>query len=182
MPLRLSPTILKPMAEVHVLYEVNRLSLWSAGALSEGRFAGSDAGVVADLVGQATLESALLHLRNVADFLVCSRPTARSRETDLVADDYFDHGWERRPDHLFGEDVLDHRAVMRELHRRLAHLSTHRVEGQAPASGFAWTDVIGDVHGVLSAFKDFVGDLRLVHPERASWFRESVASIDHDAH
>ena len=48
--------------------------------------------VLAELVGQATLESALIHLRNVADFIVADRPTAnqRSRESDIVADDYFD--------------------------------------------------------------------------------------------
>jgi hypothetical protein len=74
---------------------------------------------VAEFVRQATLESGLLHLRNVAEFLVNPVPTRRDRLTDLTASDYFDDGWSRRPEFLLGGSKDRHDFVNSQLDRRL---------------------------------------------------------------
>jgi hypothetical protein len=93
------------------------------------------------LTGQATLESGLLHLPFTVDLLVKPRPTGPvTAWTDLVADDYFADGWAARPPYLLGANVTEHTKIMRELHRRLAHLSTQRLVKAHGEGGFALVD------------------------------------------
>ena len=55
------------MTEVHVFYEVVRLRVWSRGGVAEDAFM-PHVVMLAPLVGQATLECLLLHLRVLIGF------------------------------------------------------------------------------------------------------------------
>lgn len=57
------------------------------------------------LFRQACFEGAVLHLRNLVEFLEKARPTSPSFASDLVADHYFDDGWMARPDELLLYDA-----------------------------------------------------------------------------
>jgi hypothetical protein len=172
MTLRWSLADLEEMARVHVAYEVSRLALWSQVSVPETMYSSTRlAPVLAELVGQATLESALIHLRNVADFIVADRPTAnqRWRESDIVADDYFDAGWPGKPSHILGEDPESHRTTDTEINRRLAHISIHRLD-RAELGAFEWQFVLTRVPVVLEGFNQFRTDLGSIHADRARWF------------
>jgi hypothetical protein len=90
MPIRIPVDTLRAMALEHVYYEVDRLTLWSILRLCPEAFnvdeisVDADADTVANVVGQATLGSALLHLRNTADFLLRPRPTNPKNELRMA--------------------------------------------------------------------------------------------------
>ena len=119
-----------------------RLTFWSQGQVAETAFVDVRArAALSAAVNEATLECALLHLRNVVDFLLNLPPTNPGFQTDVVADDYFDTSWSGRPVFLLGDDAEAHKGLMKDLHRRLAHLSTQRLQKQTPTGGFDWTEV-----------------------------------------
>jgi hypothetical protein len=126
------------------------------------------------LVGQATLESALIHLRNVAEFIVSRRPVVSDvRKDDVVADHYFVDGWRGRPHWVIGNTAREHGKAMMNIHRRAMHLTTERLGGT-----FQWWEVLGSVENVFAAFRSFVSDLAVVHPTRAAWFDRSISTLD----
>jgi hypothetical protein len=166
--------VLVAMATEHVTYEVTRLMLWtfiSVPPESINAPTPQHAVGLSNILRQATLESSLVHLRNVAEFLVSPRSTARP--TDLIADDYFDEASTGRPGHVFGTSDAEHRTTMTEIHRRVAHLSVQRV-GLAP---FDWTSVLEQVPTIVVHFSAFLRDLRDAHPERVHWFGEITRQV-----
>jgi hypothetical protein len=172
---------LRPMAETHIFYEVERLALWSSMSLGPSAFAGPrpHAERIAIEVGKATLESALLHLRNVVEFLMSPRPTKELNWSTVVAGDYFDNGWTTAPSRLLGPTAEAHRETMKEIHRRLAHLSTQRLTSNDPKGRpiFVWSSVVKRVPAVLACFDRFTRELEAAHPERVPWFDNSIRIV-----
>ena len=118
-------------------------------------------------VGNALLESYLIHCRNLYEFLVAATPR---KSSDVIAADYFDEPARRTP------AVFPNWFEVTAIHRRVAHLTTERLEGNSP-DGFSWAvTALGDRarwgRETVRAFGQFVGDLRLAHPDRAAWFDE----------
>lgn len=118
-------------------------------------------------VGNALLESYLIHCRNLHEFLVA---TSARHPTDVIAADYFDEPERHSP------AVFPHWFEISAIHRRVAHLTVERLEGNSP-NGFNWgVKALGGRarwgRETVRAFGQFLGDLRTVHPNRAVWFDE----------
>jgi hypothetical protein len=164
MSLRLPVATLEAMA-LHVHYEVDRLAFWSCNNIQEHHLRQEALSWpvpwVRNLVGQTTLEAALIHLRVVSDFLMNKRPTNPKWETDVVADDYFDDGWSDRPDYIVGASRDEHHKIIEELNRRLMHLSYQRIDA------FEWGQELSYVPAVMEAVTAFIGDLPA---GRRQWF------------
>ena len=123
---------------------------------------------------QACFEVAILHRRNLVDFLVNDRPTTRAFASDLVADHYFDRGWSSKPDPFLLYDTRDENknaAVRQNVNRHLAHITTFRQELRASGRPFEWDEI--DPELVLAGFLRFLRDLASKHPDRVEWFRDS---------
>lgn len=129
--------------------------------------------VMAALMQQARLEAGLIHLRVVADFLLSKRDDRRY-PLGLVADDYFDDGWPKRPNVVIGKNPQEQRVILDDLHARLAHLSLRRLDKTTVHKGFEWATVMGLAPKVLVTFNRFVTELAAVHPGRAKWFRDLI--------
>lgn len=167
------------MAEVHVAYEVKGVAKFlvcgnalppmslKPGAPRKARAAALDWKA---WIQSSVLEATLVHVRNVSDFLTKSRPTNENYKTDLVADQYFAHGWSSRPDYIFGADKDEHKELLDEIHRRVVHLSTQRHTIKDDGD-FVWREyVIKQFPALLPAFRKFLNDLTACEPERALWF------------
>lgn len=179
--LRLTLDVLERMA-THVRYEYERMGLWTTRALQPDwlseELAEDDRARLVDAFGQATLKCGLLHLRVVVDFLSRDRPGPKDhqRALDVVAADYFEGGWARQPATLLSSsgDVSEHRTQADELHRRLAHISQHRLDDESSEGGFVWQGFLErHVPVVGAAVTSFLEDLERLHPERYAWFRPS---------
>lgn len=176
--------VLEHMAE-HVHYELHRvMEFVLLGNVIPGIGLDEMPEVRADLMDwsqSSILEASLIHLRNLSDFLVKPWPTTdrKMNETDLVAEHYFpdEAGW-IRPRHIFGADVAEHRKLMEEIHRRVAHLSTRRytVKGQG---AFEWQTYVSEQFPLLpTAFAGFLGSLRISPDQRPiGWFRKAESLL-----
>jgi hypothetical protein len=172
-----SDDVLEHMADDHVFYELHRtLEFAHHGNVLPigGNVPPEVRADLADWSQSAILESSLIHLRNVSDFLTKTRPTQKHAETDLVADHYFVNGWHGRPDFIFGTDKSAHDAVLKEIHRRVAHLTVQR--HTVPWSGaIEWQPYVTQQFPVLlRAFAAFLADLIKQEPGRAAWFNSST--------
>jgi hypothetical protein len=149
---RHSDAVLEKMATTHVWYEVKMM----VHTARRGTPAGDD------VLGFTVLESYLLHVRNLAEYLTKTNP----RKTDLVASDYFDQPW--------GGVTLPADFDITAIHRRLAHLTTERLATNVPGQGYSWAGPTGDrarlAIQIRRAFGHFRGDLASAHPHRAAWF------------
>jgi hypothetical protein len=157
---------LESSARIDVAYELEQYVLWSL--TRPPRHANPDI----DLrLRQACFEVAVLHLRNLVDFLTKERPVPGPFSTDLVADHYFDDGWASKPDRLwlYSDESDDENArVRRNVNRHLAHITTSRHELRVSGQPFEWDEINPAL--VLEAFLRFVDDLDATHPSRAGWF------------
>ena len=115
---------------------------------------------------QCVLESALVHVRNLSDFLMGERPRNPKFQDDVVADDFFDDHWRNRPAFIFGSDQDGHEKFMAEINKRMAHLTLQRI-GSRP---FKWTMLSRDFHILRSSFETFLIDLASAHPKRRQRF------------
>ena len=175
-----APHVLRNMAEEHVFYELCRvvefLRFGNVVPLKDG----IDKEVrrrLLDWAASAILESALIHVRNISDFLTRERPTHRANRTDLVADHYFDEGWTGRPTFIFGTCKAEHDAVLTEINRRVAHISTQRSSVETDGA-FAWNNYVREqVPGALPAFRAFLNDLGQQHRARLHWFARCDALL-----
>lgn len=172
-----SDDVLEHMAEEHVFYELHRtLEFAYFGNVLPMRH-DLDPLVRADLMAwsqSSILEASLIHLRNISDFLTKPRPTSKHAESDLVADHYFVDHWSGRPDFIFGGDPGEHRTMLAEIHRRVAHLSTQRYTVKG-VGAFEWQQYVETQFPILlQAFGRFLTDLQEHEPERARWFDRSV--------
>jgi len=128
--------------------------------------------LLAALMQQARLEAGLIHLRVLADFLLSSRD--ERYPLGLVADDYFDDGWPKRPNVVIGKDTNEQKEILDDLHARLAHLSLRRLDKTTVHKGFEWATVMALAPRTLRTFARFVSELKGVHPERATWFADKI--------
>jgi hypothetical protein len=165
---RLDDGVLEAMVG-HVLYEVDLLYFWTGpGLRTDVRATSQD---TRTRVINAIAECALIHLRNVSDFLIGDLPCQYPK--DFVAADYFDEPWPGRPGFVLGRSEGEHRKTQRELNRRLAHISTHRLRD------FKWEPLITKYAPMaVDGFRAFLADLRLAHPDRAQWFFGRMEPVD----
>lgn len=165
----MAPAVLEAcVRDVH--YEVERYCTWATQTVPYSN------AITEMLLAEATFESAVLHLRNLVDFLANPRPKVGSQvETDLVADHYFDTGWTGRPRPflLFDDTSTDRNDyVRRNVQRHLVHLTTARHAARVSQQRFTWewNRVL-----VLDGFERFVNDLRTAgHVDRARWFDHTI--------
>ena len=115
---------------------------------------------------QCVLESALVHVRNLSDFLTDERPRHPKRQDDVVADDYFDNHWSNRPSFIFGTDRDGHDKFVAEINKRMAHVTLQRI-GIRP---FRWTTLTREFHLIRTSFETFLIDLKNAHPKRRQRF------------
>src|SRR5437762_1252126 len=136
------------------------MALWATHATSDA------------LLREAVLESYLIHVRGLNEFLLKGRDGRGTRVDDVVAEDYFDGRWSTVVPLLIQPELDD-------IHRRIAHLSTHRLARNTPGTRFNWAgqDPLDrwarTIHGGL---KSFIDDLRNAHPDRATWFEPSITA------
>lgn len=174
--------VLKHMAKIHVPYELQRVvQFWVWGndvALAPEPDASEEETMYrTGWVQAAILESALVHLRNVSDFLTKCRPTNKKFETDLVADHYFANGWRKRPDFIIGGGKKKHKDLLDEINWRVDHLTTQRYSIKDEGD-FKWNEYVKKQFPViLPAFRLFLYDLMECEPERALWFDDSDALL-----
>jgi hypothetical protein len=93
----------------------------------------------------ALVESHLLHTRVLTEFFL----QQASRPDDIIVSDFIDGAW--APD---GQELDRLKALMPEIHKRLAHLTRHRHE-EFPG----WYSVLitGDLMTLVSQFLDRIG-------------------------
>ena len=119
--------------------------------------------------GYAVLEAYLLHVRTLSTFLGTS--SDRAWPDDVVADDYF-RGYHEPFSPLTADDRGD-------IDRRLAHLTTDRLVGNASdSSGFSWRPGLDRSYWgkrVLKEFTHFLDALREDSPDRAAWFEDALS-------
>ena len=160
MALRHSLEDLREMAEVHVHYELTHMALWSRMVTRDAK------------VNQALLEAYLTHVRNMHEFL--TRRREKAYPDAVVAEDFFDEPW------ALSIDVLTV-AQIDDIHRRLSHLSTGRLQRNTPHGGpFDWAGnhrLDRWARKVLKALGVFIGELDTRHSERAAWFKPSYAEV-----
>jgi hypothetical protein len=151
----------------HVNYEISRMHLWSTTPvpIAALNFEPEIVEQVHGLINQALVETALLHMRVINEFLTHKRPTTLKYVQDIVADDYFDAGWKGRPQNLLSKELI-------HLDKRLAHVSIFRLEDETADLGFQWDQVFDRAPAIFESFRTFVEDLATVHPERGEWFSD----------
>lgn len=109
------------------------------------------------VVRNLSLEGALLHARNLADFLRTDRVTG----DDIHADHFFEQS------HVTVPDVLD--GERQRLNKRLAHPSYKRSSVQR-----TWH--IDQLYSAITkAWSEFRLHVTTAHPERAEWFRPTFS-------
>jgi hypothetical protein len=170
MPLRHELSDLEEMVH-HVAYE--HRGLWWFLTVDVPLGSSDERGrLLAALMQQARLEAGLIHLRVLADFLLSRRD--ERYPLGLVADDYFDDSWSRRPNVVIGKDTNEQKEILDDLHARLAHLSLRRLDKTTIHKGFEWATVLELAPKTLTTFSRFVSELKAAHPERAEWFTNEI--------
>jgi hypothetical protein len=100
---------LQHMAEVHILYEVKHLCYFGRFLILPVAIAHPVPTVAREMAGwihDSQLEAGLIHLRNVAQFIVGKPPTTPKHD-DVVAAHYRPQ-WMKKPEHVFGVDRKEH--------------------------------------------------------------------------
>jgi hypothetical protein len=123
-------------ASHHLHYEINMLR-----SLAQGLASGiAGQGTIAN----ALLESFVIHLRCVLDFLY---PPADQRPDDVVAQDYFDDWENRRPPMPAKLSKVRGRAG-----KEVAHLTYARLDVTAEAKRWPFVELFNEAYEVLDVF------------------------------
>lgn len=121
---------------------------------------------------QVRLESTLIHIRNLIDFLT-GKPDDKY-PLGVVANDFFDDGWPSpAPNVVIGKDTNEQSGIYRALNGRLAHLTLMRLDSETKASSFNWQEVVLACPKLLRSYDSFIEKLRVPHPDRAQWFLDA---------
>jgi len=137
----------------HVFYEVD-LFLDLTGLIAQGRIGSSDSNATR-ILNNVVLESAVLHLRNLLEFLYCEKP----QRTDVVADDFLDEKWTTvRPGLTSALKRARHRS-----NKELAHLTSSRIAQGQGGRGWDIPALANDLVAVLQVFAREANTCRL-HP------------------
>ncbi|MDA1174000.1 MAG: hypothetical protein O2826_05715 [Chloroflexi bacterium] len=96
-------------------------------------------------INNALVESFVIHLRNLVDFLYMDRP----RPTDIVANDYTTGGnWnEQRPPISENLEIAGRRAD-----KEIAHLTTNRITGATAAKAWDVGGIMDEIRALLHRF------------------------------
>ena len=145
-----SSKTLQEMAE-DVSYEMSQLAL--ATLLIESRRYPTQGGTDEQrAIGNALLESALVHARSLDDFLGLA---ARTKDDDVIARDYL-LSWAAK------RALEDHERE--SVNKRLAHITTGRRKGRQAWASTRFRDVFNESVAFLQA-------LEREQPLKADWFR-----------
>lgn len=144
-----STYVLRSMAE-HVGYEVQQMGD-ATKLIRAGKFP-TDRPTFDRVVGNALLESVLIHVRSLDDFF---RRTVSLEDDDVFAVHYLPT-WS--PTRLLTKSQRD------KVNKSLAHLTSARATG--PVS---WP--LDVVDNALDVFRSFAVDLRASFPPRFAWFK-----------
>jgi hypothetical protein len=139
-----SDAYLMAYADEHVVYEFE-MFLWLARVCGgETRIGAPSASDVARL-NNALIESFVVHLRNVIDFIY---PESR-KPTDVVAEDFFAPGeWTRfRPKRSRTLTAARVRA-----NKEIAHLTTDRFKGNPPEKGWDFASLAAEIRLLIRLF------------------------------
>ena len=91
------------------------------------------------------------------DFLTDERPVREQHKTDVVAAHYLPEGRWVTGTKILGRTEEEHRLKMKEVDRRIAHLSTQRLDPAPGGSDFRWDEyLVGELENVLDAFNRFL--------------------------
>lgn len=157
--------VLEPFAARHLPYELMQL-VGTAGALTL-RSSISAPIEIGEHVKNALLDSFLMHLRALDDFLGARRGTAKTRTRDVLAVDFLPT-WEP-------SRVLD-KPVRNAVDAQLAHLSVHRVPG--PDHPWYYLDL---AHSVVEAFEAFVLDVEEAEKDHDHRWAPRLRSVSDSA-
>ena len=148
---------------------INPVSVEHTNQSPGARFNPTEGGPAAHPLAQiSTLESLLIHIRHMDEFLGFTD----GREDDVRALDYFDgEGWTPEPVLQADERV--------EINKRINHITTRRLIGSNPTgddNSYSWGrwDIALRTRKV---FGRFVGDLKVLYPDRAEWFAATARSV-----
>jgi hypothetical protein len=139
----------------HVAYEINQLHR-TAALVSSGKYPTAGGTDLQRVLGNALLESTLIHLRSLDDFLGMTAP---KDSDDVLAIDYLP-GW--RPKRVLTV------AERKYINKRVQHLTTVRRTGPAPWAMARCNDVLAEVIQFMHA-------LEAAQPQRAAWFKQWMA-------
>ena len=119
----------------------------------------------AKLASESMLEAALVHVRNVVEFL---RRVDDHKEFDVVANDYFPGGWNGRASRVFPDEQLH------SIHRRVVHLTSERLSVDSEGN-FEWANFIVDaIPRALTDVRLFLADLAASSEStRVEWFSKT---------
>jgi hypothetical protein len=132
-----SDAYLVAYSEEHVVYEFG-MFLWLAQVCGSGAKLGAPSAADGTRLSNVLIESFVVHLRNVIDFLYLDRPKA----TDVVAADFFDPGaWERLRPAISG--TLETARV--RANKEMAHLTTDRIAGSPPEKAWDFSSLATEI-------------------------------------
>jgi len=139
-------------ASVHVKYELDMLAA-TVSFLSKGL------GETNQHTWNAYLESFVLHLRNLIDFLYPpNRRNARNAD-DILADDYVKDVTSWNADRPAKTDLL--RDAETKVNKQVAHLTYSRLRAD---KNWMWAAILADLEKVVICFFNHLP------PSRAAWF------------
>jgi hypothetical protein len=116
--------------------------LWAARLCASGAQLQAPSPPDAARLGNSLVESFVVHLRNVIDFLYLERP----QPTDVVAADFCATGaWQSK---ISG--TLE--AARVRANKEIAHLTTARIAGTPPAKGWDFAGLAAELHPAMRLF------------------------------
>lgn len=136
-----SDAYLVTYSEEHVVYEFD-MFLWLAQVCGSGARLWAPSPADAARLHNVLIESIVVHLRNVIDFLYLDKPKA----TDVVAADFFAPGaWEGlRPAISVTLEAARVRA-----NKEVAHLTTDRITGSPPEKAWDFTSLANEIRPLM---------------------------------
>lgn len=147
-----APSIARPYSDAyllnysheHVFYEVD-MFLWLTQVCGGGAKVGAASSADTTRLSNVLIESFVVHLRNVVDFLYLDAP----QKTDIVAADFCADGvWHSvRP----GISPVLEKARTRA-NKEIAHLTTDRLAGSSPAKQWTFREMADEVQPTLGVF------------------------------
>ncbi len=147
-----NPPIERPYTDAHLLdyssehlrYEVD-MFLWLAQVCGGGAKIGAGSYGDTTRLSNALIESFVVHLRNLVDFLYIDTP----QKTDIVAADFCAAGMWRgvRPPLSASLEKARTRA-----NKEIAHLTTDRLTGSPPAKAWEFVALAKEIKAILLIF------------------------------
>jgi hypothetical protein len=139
-----SDAYLLAYSEEHVLYEFD-MFLWLAQVFGSKEKLRVPPAVFDAWLSNVLIESFVVHLRNVIDFLYPVKP----KHTDIVAANFFDPGALKLPE--ISETLKTARV---RANKEIAHLTTDRITGNPPKKVWNIKSIVNEVWPLLNLFAE----------------------------